>query len=91
MPFLLVLIAFWAGSLSLLAQESKVSDIGFKRLGQIIHLFFDRFAEAATYVGKGNFSANVAKPVFSRDFRKMQLRMKEWISFITKPACRTFR
>ncbi|MEW6710402.1 MAG: hypothetical protein AB1403_11320 [Candidatus Riflebacteria bacterium] len=71
----LLLVLVLACTVQLPAQQTRISDAGFKRLGQIIHLFFDRFGEAATYVGKGNFSAKVGSPVFSRDCRKMQIRI----------------
>ncbi len=53
----------------------SLSQSALKNLGRGIHLFFDRFVEAANYIGKGNFRAEISSPVFSRNHQKMQFRV----------------
>lgn len=72
---LLLLCSVMATHSPVLAQNVNLSSKAFARLGQAVHIFFDRFAEAATYISKGNFTAKVSKPDFSRDNRKMRLRI----------------
>lgn len=72
---LLITIFLFLNSCQLPANEANLSHKAFQRLGQTIHLMIDRFAEAGAYVSKGNLNVKVGPPVFSKDFRKMQMRI----------------
>jgi len=53
------------------AENTKLSDRGFQRLGLLLQHFFERFATAGIELGRGNFTASVGRPVFSSDNRRM--------------------
>lgn len=63
-------------SAHLTAQDTpKLSDKAFARMGQAIACLLERLAQAGISVGKGNFTASIDKPFFSRDYRKMRLKI----------------
>lgn len=60
----------------LLADTSaKISDRAFERLGLTIACLFERLGDAAINAGRGNFVASFERPKFSRDYRKMRLKI----------------
>lgn len=60
----------------LLAETpAKISDRAFERLGLTIACLFERFGDAAINAGRGNFVASFERPKFSRDYRKMRLKI----------------
>jgi len=54
---------------------AKISDRAFERLGLTIACLFERFGDAAINAGRGNFVASFERPKFSRDYRKMRLKI----------------
>ncbi|KAF1083523.1 MAG: hypothetical protein GQF41_0301 [Candidatus Rifleibacterium amylolyticum] len=69
-------LVFICHSAHLPAQDTpKLSDKAFERLGQAITCVFERLSQAGISAGKGNFTAGVEKPKFSRDYRKMRLKI----------------
>lgn len=73
---LVLLFSFVIPVTHLLAENSvKLSDKAFERLGQTIACLFERLGEVGINVGKGTFTASFNKPFFSRDYRKMRLKI----------------
>ncbi len=57
------------------AETVKLSDRAFERLGQAIFAFSQKLSEALISTGHGNFVASFDQPKFSRDYRKMRLKV----------------
>lgn len=67
---------FMAPGSGLMAENSaNLSDKAFEKLGLTISYLFERLGSAGISAARGNFVAGFDKPRFSRDFRKMRLKV----------------